>query len=1501
MAGSQGRSNGGEARGVPSFPRRGRSILVVNQDNQYQLSGVTTPETAFAAAGAAAAAPESPQRRRGGGVSPTSPRSLAPPAPQHHFVFAQESSEGEARTADLGAAAAAAAESGSSSLVARPMQRGGGGHQLLRRFSFRSPGSPVASPLAGTSAVEGGGGANTGILGVFPLRASSTFGVRSPSAIYPSVPVFSSAFSALPALSNMRASVGAAASDAALTQQREQRSRTHLHSADLFDRTSPVQKARQKWRCVLPTALDSPYHSLVSGDDVQQRVATLFQTPPLAQTEEVKKKLRAFFPATHGMDYVEIVPDASPSPAAEGSASLPLTPRGRVIRLGIVLSGGPAPGGHNVIAGLHDYVKSQHPDSMVFGFMGGLDGVLTKKYKVITDENMSQYRNQGGFDMLWSGRGKVNGEEDLERAKEVCESLELQGLVLVGGDGSNSNAALIAEYFQQHLPSCAMVGVPKTIDGDLKSPLIQTSFGFDTAAKTYSELIGNLCTDVNSSQTTYHFVRVMGRSASHLVLECAMQTRPNLLFIGEEVDHRNMSLADIVGQTADLVLQRKESGKLYGIILLPEGLIEFIPEMKILLEELNAVLAEHNNKFSPDKLKRSRSVWDYLPELIQEQLLMDREATGYIQVAKIATERLLILLLETELQKRGHDPDQWCFMPHYFGYEGRCAMPSNFDANYCYSLGCAAGVLAEQRKNGYMSVVRNLDQHPTLWTPAGVPFTKMMCVKQDAQGKEFPAIIRSLVDLEGPLFKVLCEVRDVWRLNDLYRVPGPIQFDGVTADEPCFTVVVPTADDLLSGSDPRANIICSRGLVMKELGSYSSLQQQRLLYLPSLPPICRDKKARARPSKQVLCRDPYTQRQVLMHYPYLANSSLFFLHDVAHDKYIPPLGFGLRVGLVFISRQSPGVANVLWGLHERLKLVQGKCIAFFGLNGVVEKKFIEVEDADLELFRNQGGCELTGRSTSHSLGSRVMQEKVRKTCEDMALDGLIIPGSAFAMSEAALLAEYFLAKQCRTSVIGIPATGSNNLSGELIETCIGFDSSTKVYASLIGNVLTDAASMPKYWHFVRLMGRQPSHEVLECALQTHPNLVIIAEEYGAADKTLLHVVQDIADVVCQRAEMGRNFGTVLIPDALLMHLPNMKILLAELRSILKEASAKGEMKKAQQQLNNVESWDSDNNSNGWQRRLTPWSAALFRSFPKFIRRELLEVDMGEIRFERLETEELLAQMAKEELAYRASVGRYSGKFQAVTHFFGYQGRSSMPSQFDANLAYAYGHLASILVESGVTGHCCSIRGLCGPVSEWHLGSVPFVSLMRLVPTPQDNPTFVCQRPEDGEVTLSSAADIRQQRSVMTDLPVIPSAEVNLDGKAYRWMKTAAEQWTLEDRFCNPGPIQFSGLAANFFNRELFEEQAEYFDMVCRVECYTNILKNTCTFGVSENFLKNAYVSLTGLLMLAFHPDELTTRLPALSLSETEGGAGTSGDQAGSTANSMAKRTFSEGGTSGTLW
>jgi len=1176
--------------------------------------------------------------------------------------------------------------------------------------------------------------------------------------------------------------------------------RLHLHSAGLHDTSSPVQKGRQHWAPYLPKIFDT--------------VEIFYEDRELTEmAQKDAEQLKQFFPVTFGLPYVEGVQKPFER---------------RPLRVGLVLSGGPAPGGHNVIAGAYDFIKKWHPDSQFFGFMGGVDGLSASKYKVVTDEEMDRFRNMGGFDMLWSGRGKIRNDEDKARAVEVADSLGLHGLIYVGGDGSNSNAALLAEHFGSALPQCAVIGVPKTIDGDLKNPVIESSFGFDTCAKVYSELIGNLCTDLSTAQRYYHFVRVMGRSASHLVLECAMQTRPNMVFIGEEIEAKNIGLQDIVNSVTDLIIKRDSMGKPYGIVLVPEGLIEFIPEMKVLIGELNRLLKE--GPFDVSKLSSAAGkVWTFLPESIQEQLLMDRESTGYIQVAKIATERLLILLVQSELERRNALPDME-IMPHYFGYEGRCAMPSNFDANYCYALGFNAGALIMNNKNGYMSVVRDLYKHPREWRPAGCPLTRMMKVISDGKST-FPGVERRLVELDSPLFKVLDQVRDVWATEDVYRSPGPIQFEGPVADLANNTVCVPTKEEV---TYPRegALIMSKKAVFPKSLDWLGPCQLWRLQHKPVIPTLCFDLKARTRRTDQCIPKDPYTLRQVLIHYPHLINRHQFVIQEMRHDKYTPPISPGLRVGVVFMSRQAPGVANIMWGLCNRLDLVGGTCIGFYGLGGLLEGKYCEIGDDDIKPFVNQGGMELLGRSMNFSLMTLEAREKAVKTCTDLELDGLVLVGSAFAMSEACVLSEHFLQVDCGTLVIGIPGTGSNNVNHEMIECCVGFDSTSKVYASLVGNVLTDAASMPKYWHFVRIMGRDPSTEVLECALQTHPNIVIIGEEYGAAGKNLVHIVKDIADVVARRAAQGKNFGTVLIPEALLSHLPNMRNLTDELDGILKDAQEAGTLREFQNKLMNIDELSPTDMADLLE-KMAPWSVALFKTFPKFIRRALAQLQRGELRFTQIETEHLLVQMVKQELAKRKKNGTFVGNFQAVTHFFGYQGRSSMPSEFDSRLGFAHGHLAAMCVESGLTGYCTTVRGLCGPSHSWKLAAVPIPSMMKVVP-------------RSGDDTMKG----------FENLPVVPSAEVDLEGKAFRWMKNSLSGWEMEDRFCNPGPIQFSGRAALFYNRILHEENSEYLEMLRSVEAYTQVLHDTCRFGVDEHFLKTAYVSLNSLLTLRFHSDDI---------------------------------------------
>ncbi|KAH0474251.1 MAG: uncharacterized protein KVP18_004812 [Porospora cf. gigantea A] len=1159
------------------------------------------------------------------------------------------------------------------------------------------------------------------------------------------------------------------------------------------------------------------------------------EAPELIQSdaEQLQKK----FPNIYGLPYRELhSTDPMESRAPDEHR--------RPIRVGILLSGGPAPGGHNVICGLYDYVKHAHVESQIFGFLGGLDGLFNSDYRRLTNDFVDQFRNTGGFDMLWSGRGRVQGTEDMQRALVVCEELLLDGLVIVGGDGSNSNAAILAEYFGSQKGRTSVVGIPKTIDGDLRNPCIETSFGFDTCAKTYSELIGNLTTDICSQQAVYHFVRVMGRSASHLVLECALQTRPNLVFIGEEIERDGTSLKEIVTEICDLVLARNADNRQYGIILVPEGLIEFIPEMKLLIGELNTIMADGDDFEVTLLSDSSRELWLFLPENIREQLLGDREATGYIQVAKIATERLLIALVESELSaKKDFIP---LVMPHYFGYEGRCAMPSNFDASYCTALGYTAGCLVENACNGYMTVVRNLEQHYSVWQPAGVPFYKIMEMRCGTDGETFPAVTRQLVDLDGSLFAVFKSCREQWKLQDCYRVPGPVQFEGVCAEVSDYTVCVPCRDDLLwRAMDKKLNV--GRAVVPKRPGALSFLQRKRLGFQPTLPRILQSKSVSLHQSFQSLPRDPYTHRQTLLFYKHICKDNKFFAHEV-RDAMGGPTIRALTVGVIFLSRQSPGIMNVLWGLHERTKRFGGKTYGFYGMQGLLQGNYLHIIDDDLEVFYNQGGCELLGRSSTHSLLHAANQARALETCKRLQLDGLVVVGSNLAVTEATLLAEFFLANGCQTKVVAVPATGSNNLAHELIETNIGFDTSSKVYASLIGNVLTDAASMPKYWHFIRLMGRAPSYEVLECALQTHPNFVIIAEEYGASQKTLADVVSDIADCVCLRSEMGKNFGTVIIPDGLLSHLPNMKMLMAEIARLVEEAPT-NEMLSIQHELLEIQE------GSRWLTMLSPWNLALFKSLPRFIRKEMVQVDNGEMRFTRIETEVLLSQMVRKELERRAKRGEFNGKFAAVNHFFGYQGRSSLPSNFDCNLAYAYGHLAAICVESGLTAMCCTIRGLVGPTADWKAFVIPMNCMLALVPSQQE---------------VHHELGKARNNSNVTDIPIIPSSEVNLESKAFRWMKTALdEQWMLQDRFCNPGPIQFDGPASLFHNRILHEEQAEYYEMLKKVTSYTRLLKNTCTFGIEPEFLRYAFVSLNSLLAMNVYKDDLLTTLPRVDLQEAE--------------------------------
>jgi pyrophosphate--fructose-6-phosphate 1-phosphotransferase len=532
---------------------------------------------------------------------------------------------------------------------------------------------------------------------------------------------------------------------------------------------SELHKERLKFKPVLPAVL-------------KKGVANV--KPVLGKaTKSVAdfNKIKAIFEKTYGMPVVSF---------KAGKNSIVTK---KTVKVGVVLSGGQAPGGHNVIFGLLEGLKSANKKNKLLGFLGGPSGILDNKTMEITDKVIANYKNTGGFDMIQSGRTKIETPEQFAQAKETILKNKIDALVFIGGDDSNTNAALLAEYLKKESVNVSVVGVPKTIDGDLKNEHIEASFGFDTATKIYAELVGNIERDVNSARKYWHFVRLMGRSASHITLEVGFKVQPNVVLIGEEVLAKSMTLKQIVAGLADIIVKRAKSGKNYGVVLVPEGLIEFIPEMKALISELNDLLAENEEhvsnlnsvdekiNFISSKLPNNLSeLLLSLPKNIASQLMLDRDPHGNVQVSLIETEKLLIEMVSErlkELKEEGKYSGKFSSIHHFFGYEGRCGVPSNFDANYTYALGYNAAALVLNNMSGYLSSVKNLVAEPSKWVCGGIPLTMMMNIER-RKGKEKPVIQKALVKLNGAPFKAFAKVRQDWAMNDRYMFPGPIQFFG---------------------------------------------------------------------------------------------------------------------------------------------------------------------------------------------------------------------------------------------------------------------------------------------------------------------------------------------------------------------------------------------------------------------------------------------------------------------------------------------------------------------------------------------------------------------------------------------------------------------------------------------------------------------------------------------------------------------------------------------------
>ena len=526
---------------------------------------------------------------------------------------------------------------------------------------------------------------------------------------------------------------------------------------------SALQKARAAYQPKLPKAL--------------QGAVKVMEGAP-TQSVDNQEEIKQLFPNTYGMPLVEFVPAESETTKA--------------MNVGVILSGGQAPGGHNVISGLFDEVKKLNPENRLYGFLMGPGGLVDHKYIEITEELIADYRNTGGFDLIGSGRTKLEEVSQFEKGIEILRQLDIKALVIIGGDDSNTNACVLAEYYAAKNYGVQVIGCPKTIDGDLKNDQIETSFGFDTACKTYAEVIGNIERDCNSARKYWHFIKLMGRSASHIALECALQTQPNICLISEEIQQKDLTLNQVVEQIAETVAYRASQGNNFGVVLIPEGLIEFIPAIGRLIQELNDLLAAHGADYKDlDKdaqreyilshlSEANKATFETLPEGVARQLSLDRDPHGNVQVSLIETEKLLSEMVGDKLAQwkaEGKYTGKFSALHHFFGYEGRCAAPSNFDADYCYALGTSAAQLIANGKTGYMAIVKNTTAGTDQWKAGGVPITMMMNMER-RNGVMKPVIRKALVELDGKPFKTFAAHRDEWAKNTCYVYPGPIQYWG---------------------------------------------------------------------------------------------------------------------------------------------------------------------------------------------------------------------------------------------------------------------------------------------------------------------------------------------------------------------------------------------------------------------------------------------------------------------------------------------------------------------------------------------------------------------------------------------------------------------------------------------------------------------------------------------------------------------------------------------------
>lgn len=1195
---------------------------------------------------------------------------------------------------------------------------------------------------------------------------------------------------------------------------------------------SSLQNLRKQYKPTLPEIFNNienlcvKYHNL----DIQESILKLFPTLSLNTPKYVeilkKEKLNSF------------------------SFCNPL-------RVGVVLSGGQAPGGHNVISGLFDFIKKVHLSSQLFGFLGGPNGIYSGKYIEITEEIIDCYRNQGGFDIICSGRHKIETPEQFENSLKHCSVLDLNGLVVIGGDDSNTNACLLAEYFIKNKSKTVVIGAPKTIDGDLKNEHIEVSFGFDTATKVYSEQIGNICLDTLSSKKYYHFIKLMGRSASHISLECALNTQVNLVLIGEEVEKKNQTLADVTKDILNMIIKRSKINKNYGVILIPEGLIEFIPEISILIKEINDILSKESsyNK-STNELRvilndclteESKKVFNYLPKLISDQLLLDRDPHGNVQVSRIETEKLLILSVQKEIELYNKSNKEIKFLPqaHFFGYEGRCALPSNFDSNYCYSLGFNAGFLITQNMSGYMSIIKNLkDERSSNWIPAGCPLITMMNVEK-RKGKLVPVIKKALVDLDSNMMKAYNHIKEQLMYNDCYKSIGPLQLNNELNNEIESIPYLVHTPELKSIKLNDLNIEEEKEKTPYAPKKYENLPSlcRTLISKPLKLPLClRHKNPDIRESDNILEKPNNEVLKTIkkdLEYLYSNQKISNLLEVITNDNNnvisnsnSKDLMLNLKIGIVYNGRQAPGGNNIVKGMLEFKKkfkeLNSSNEIELIGFKngtlGFFESNYIDITEDNFKLYNNLGGYDYLGRSIDR-IRSEEELDKAVAVCDKLKLDGLILVGASHTLSDAALLTNYIIKKNKLlntklTNIVAVPCTVDNNVNHLMFEATIGFDTASKMYSQLIGNIMTDAASNTKYWYFIRLMGRNPSHVVLESSLQTRPNYTIISEEIAKNKLNLNNIVDEICDIIIQRANDNKNYGIVIIPEGLLSYLTYFQMLIEELNKIIKYNKSLDIDKML---------GCSEEDIKYIRANLSSWNAAYFIDLPLFFKKQLLLYERessGNIQLSQLETEKLIAYLVSNELQNRKKKNNLlKFNFSYLTYFLGYQGRCSHPTMFDATLAASYGFTACIIIKNKrYNGYCVTAKGLSSPCEEWILGGIPLSSMISL--------------------DYSSTYGYNKCH--------IKSNDVSLKSKAFQKLKIIRNDCVINDSFRNPGPIQYN---EDYYDSiesydkvpiSVYSNFLDYKKIISDIKDYCDKIKTRSRFGINENILKATLLSLENL-------------------------------------------------------